>query len=111
MAPLRQTTIGKLQLSAHQPGLSLSLVVPVYNEEDSLQPFLQRIDAVFRDEPVSLDLVFINDGSTDATLAKLLAFQKSDRRIRVLDLSRNFGKEAALTAGLSHARGQVVVPI
>jgi glycosyltransferase involved in cell wall biosynthesis len=91
--------------------LTLSLVVPVYNEEESLLPFLQRIDAVFRDEPVSLDIVFINDGSTDSTLACLLAFQKSDRRIRVLDLSRNFGKEAALTAGLIHTRGQVVVPI
>jgi len=91
--------------------LTLSLVVPVYNEEEALQPFLRRIHDVFREQPLTLDLVFINDGSTDATLDHLLALQQRDRRIRVLDLSRNFGKEAALTAGLAHARGEVVVPI
>jgi glycosyltransferase involved in cell wall biosynthesis len=91
--------------------LTLSLVVPVYNEEEALQPFLQRIDAVFQGQPVNLEIVFINDGSKDATLDHLLALQRRDRRIRVLDLSRNFGKEAALTAGLVHSRGQVIVPI
>ncbi|HEY0963156.1 MAG TPA: glycosyltransferase family 2 protein [Pseudomonadales bacterium] len=91
--------------------LTLSLVVPVYNEEESLQHFLQRIDRVFQSEAVTLDIVFVNDGSTDATLAHLLLHQQRDRRIRVLDLSRNFGKEAALTAGLAHARGDVVVPL
>ncbi len=91
--------------------LTLSLVVPVYNEEEALQPFMQRVDAVFGSQPLRLDLVFVNDGSTDSTLDRLLALQQVDRRIRVLDLSRNFGKEAALTAGLVHARGEVVVPL
>jgi glycosyltransferase involved in cell wall biosynthesis len=55
--------------------------------------------------------VFVNDGSTDSTLDRLLLRQRADSRVRIVDLSRNFGKEAALTAGLSVATGQVVVPI
>ena len=92
--------------------LALSLVIPVYNEVDAIGPFLQRIRAVLAPHPeLQLELVFINDGSSDATLSCLLACQREDTRITVIDLSRNFGKEAALTAGLQAARGQVVVPL
>src|SRR5574343_296969 len=92
--------------------LVVSLVIPVYNEIDAIAPFLQRIRAVFAPHTQwRLELVFINDGSTDDTLPTLLACQKEDARIAVIDLSRNFGKEAALTAGLQVARGQVVVPL
>ncbi len=92
--------------------LQLSLVVPVFNEAATVDLFLARISAVFANEPqIMLDIVFVNDGSTDATLALLLERQKTDPRVRIVDLSRNFGKEAALTAGLQAATGQVVVPI
>ena len=60
---------------------------------------------------VSFELVFIDDGSTDATLPTLLAFAEGDPRIRVIELSRNFGKEAALTAGIDFASGDAVIPI
>ena len=60
---------------------------------------------------VSFELVFIDDGSTDATLATLRAFANDDPRIRILELSRNFGKEAALTAGIDFAKGDAVIPI
>jgi glycosyltransferase involved in cell wall biosynthesis len=92
--------------------VALSIVVPVFNEEDALGPFLDRVHAVFaRQEAIRLELVFVNDGSTDGTLARLLERQAQDGRIRVADLSRNFGKEAALTAGIEAARGRVVVPM
>ncbi|MGF6089634.1 glycosyltransferase family 2 protein [Pseudomonas sp. 18173] len=92
--------------------VTLSLVVPVFNEEDSLDAFLLRIDEVFGQQAlITLELVFINDGSTDATLARLLERQQHDSRLRIVDLSRNFGKEAALSAGLQVATGQIVVPI
>ena len=95
--------------SAH---LTLSLVVPVFNEAESIDLFIARISEVFTSEAqISLAMVFVNDGSTDATLDILLARQKTDPRLKVIDLSRNFGKEAALTAGLQYADGQVVVPI
>ncbi|MBV4475007.1 glycosyltransferase family 2 protein [Pseudomonas botevensis] len=92
--------------------VTLSLVVPVFNEEDSLDGFLLRIQQVFeREALIDLELVFVNDGSTDATLERLLQRQQSDSRLRIVDLSRNFGKEAALSAGLHTASGQIVVPI
>ena len=92
--------------------VQVSLVVPVFNEAPAIGLFLTRIGEVFaREADVSLELIFINDGSTDTTLEQLLAYQQTDSRIRIVDLSRNFGKEAALTAGLEAATGQVVVPI
>ncbi|AKK01370.1 glycosyltransferase family 2 protein [Pseudomonas sp. MS646] len=95
-----------------QGRLALSLVIPVYNEVQSIDLFITRIDQVFVHESlVDLELVFVNDGSVDDTLVLLLERQKTDPRIRVVDLSRNFGKEAALSAGLQAARGQAVVPI
>ena len=93
-------------------GVHLSLVVPVYNEEETVKIFVDRINVLFGAHPeLRLDLVFVNDGSTDATLANLLALQQDHANLRVVDLSRNFGKEAALSAGLQAARGDVVVPI
>ncbi len=92
--------------------IEVSLVVPVYNEAEAIEPFVARVAAVFAPEAdLSVEIVFVNDGSTDASLERLLAVKAPPLRIRTIDLSRNFGKEAALTAGLQHARGQVVVPI
>lgn len=92
--------------------VTLTLVCPVYNEEESVELFLRRVHAVFDACPqVALDMVFVNDGSTDATLERLLALQKHEPRLRVVDLTRNFGKEAALSAGLRVAEGRVVAPI
>lgn len=92
--------------------LWLSLVIPVFNEEETVCLFTERVTHVFKNESlVVIELVFVNDGSTDSTLNILLELQEQDSRITVIDLSRNFGKEAALTAGLHEARGDVVVPI
>lgn len=92
--------------------VKVSLVVPVYNESETVELFLTEIRRIFTvDIPVTLDIVFVNDGSVDDTLSKLLRCQESDSRIRVVDLSRNFGKEAALSAGLEAAIGDVVVPL
>jgi len=92
--------------------LLLSLVVPVFNEFDTVNLFLETIESTFKERPdLELEIVFVNDGSSDNTLEKLVLLQKSYPAIRIVDLSRNFGKEAALTAGLQECRGQVVVPI
>lgn len=92
--------------------VELSLIVPVLNETETVGLFLDRTCELFNDHAsIHLEIVFVNDGSTDGTLQVLLDRQRADTRIRVVDLSRNFGKEAALTAGLDAARGQVVVPI
>ncbi|NWG39426.1 MAG: glycosyltransferase family 2 protein [Hydrogenophilaceae bacterium] len=92
--------------------VNLSLVVPVYNEAESIDLFVDRIRQLFEEEKaVSLEVVFVNDGSNDNTLDILLACQKAHLFVKIVDLSRNFGKEAALTAGLHFAEGEVVVPI
>lgn len=92
----------------------LSLVVPVYNEEAAIGPFLSAMAGVLgqlEGRGYRLELLFVDDGSTDGTLAALTAAAARDARIRVLELSRNFGKEAALTAGLDAARGDALIPI
>jgi polyisoprenyl-phosphate glycosyltransferase len=91
---------------------NLSLVVPVFNEAETVGLFLDRVTQVFAGRPeIQVEVVFINDGSSDGTLDCLLACQQRDSRVRIVDLSRNFGKEAAMSAGLKAARGDVVVPI
>ena len=90
----------------------LTLVVPVFNESETVSLFMERVKKVFDAfDWIGLDVVFVNDGSTDDTLERLLVLKNQYRNIRIVDLSRNFGKEAALTAGLKIASGHVVVPI
>jgi glycosyltransferase involved in cell wall biosynthesis len=90
----------------------ISIVVPFYNEAEGVPGFRARLmpclEAV---DGVTWEIVCVDDGSTDATLAALLAAQSEDARFRIIELSRNFGKEAALTAGLDAARGDAVIPI
>jgi len=96
---------------------SLSLIVPVLNEEAAIAPFLEASARALDDAlalmgpEASAEWVFVNDGSTDATEAVLIGRAAQDKRIKVINLSRNFGKEAALAAGLDHAAGDAVIPI
>lgn len=95
-----------------EESITLSIVVPVFNEVDTVGLFLERITQVFgKFSDINLDIVFIDDGSSDNTLEFLLRLQQDNPSICIVELSRNFGKEAALTAGLKAATGQVIVPI
>lgn len=87
----------------------LSLVVPCYNEADGLDPFFARVEPLMQRLGVSYEIVCVNDGSRDDTLAGLRRHRERNPRLRVVDLSRNFGKEIASTAGLDHARGRAAV--
>lgn len=90
----------------------VSLVIPCYNEGLAIDAMLAAIDALASRAPkYGFERVFVNDGSTDDTLVRLLQAQKSRRDMVVVDLSRNFGKEAALSAGLAVASGDAVVPL
>lgn len=90
---------------------ALSIVVPAYNEQEVLPEFHRRLAAALAGIGLSWEVVYVNDGSRDATLDIMLGLQRDDPRAAVVNLSRNFGKEIALTAGLDHARatGAVVV--
>jgi len=91
----------------------LTLIAPVKDEEDAIAPFLARVapilNGLFADG--AWEILFVDDGSEDGTMAAILKAHHADPRVRALSLSRNFGKEAALTAGLDHAAGQAVIPI
>lgn len=91
--------------------VQLSVVVPVYNEEAGLMKFHQRVAAVLDAMGIPAEIVLVNDGSSDGSLKVMRQLAESDRRIALVDLSRNFGKEIAMTAGLDHARGEAVVVI
>ena len=95
--------------------VELSLVIPVKDEEEAIGVFLAQVVPILEalDDPAarSFEILFIDDGSSDRTLEVIRAANKADPRIRGLSLSRNFGKEAALSAGLDFARGLAVIPI
>lgn len=90
---------------------TLSIVVPVYNERDALPQFHQRLAAVLDELELSAEVLYVNDGSSDGSGEWLAALRDSDPRVAVLGLSRNFGKEAAMSAGLDHAGGDAAVVI
>jgi len=93
----------------------LTIVVPVKDEEQAIAPCVSRVVDVLSKlaDPAasSFEILFIDDGSTDQTMAEIRRACAADARIRAISLSRNFGKEAALSAGLDHARGSAVVPL
>lgn len=91
--------------------VELSLVAPMYNEEAVIPVFFERVRGVLERLGLAYEIICVNDGSTDATAGLLAAAHAADPRIKVINFSRNFGKEVALTAGLDAANGAAVVPI
>lgn len=89
----------------------LSIVIPAYNEEAVLSVFHKRLGDVLAKISMQSELIFVNDGSRDNTLLILHTLKQQDDRIAIVELSRNFGKEIALTAGLDHAQGDAVIVI
>ena len=90
---------------------TLSLVVPCYNEAANIESLQTRLSAVLDGLACSWEIIYVNDGSRDETLTRLEALHARDGRVGVLNLSRNFGKEIAMTAGLEHTTGDAVVVI
>ena len=89
----------------------LSVVVPAYNEQEVIDEFHQRITQVMQSLNMAWEVVYVNDGSHDQTLDKLRQLHSTDEHVCIVDLSRNFGKEIALSAGLAHTQGDAVVVI
>ncbi len=89
---------------------AISVVVPAHNEAAGLALFHRRLTGALNGID-NWEVVYIDDGSTDATLAAIESLRRTDDRVAVVSLSRNFGKEIAITAGLDHAAGDAVVVI
>ena len=110
---LGQPDAPKLDWLARETAPLISVVVPVKDEEEAISPFVERVSSILEEVAASQgwEILFVDDGSSDSTLAAIVAANLRDSRIHGLSLSRNFGKEAAISAGLDHARGQAVVPM
>lgn len=89
--------------------MKLSVIVPAYNEEAVLPEFYSALKATLDTLPLNAEILFINDGSRDNTLGVLQSLRTNDPRIVILDFSRNFGHQMAITAGLDHATGEVCI--
>jgi len=103
-----------MSLSSHtdvENSPKVDLVIPVYNEEEAIAAFHRRLRAVIDPLPYSFTILYVNDGSKDATAERLIEIAADDRRVTVIELSRNFGHQAALTAGLDHSRGDFVISL
>jgi len=87
----------------------LSVVVPIYNEEENITAFHAAVKAVMETMEERWEIVYVNDGSRDSSLSLLLEIQRHDPRVAVLEFARNFGHQAALTAGLQVAKGDAVM--
>ena len=104
-------TPGEKSVDITQEELTISVVVPAFNEHAVLREFYRRTVAALTTVGAPFEIVFVNDGSRDATLDIMKELRAQDPRVAIVDLSRNFGKEIALTAGLDHAEGLVVIVI
>ncbi|MXV45051.1 glycosyltransferase [Saccharibacter sp. 17.LH.SD] len=99
-----------MKLNKEKCGDFLSLIVPFYNEGEGVDYFYEVIVPIIESIQASQwEIICVDDGSIDDTLSRLVKLSKQDHRFRILEFSRNFGKEAAITAGLDHARGDAVV--
>ncbi len=89
----------------------ISVVIPMYNEQDNIVPLYEKLQAVLAGMPESSEVIFVNDGSSDGTEAELTRLSARDTNVKVINFSRNHGQTAALAAGFDHANGTILVPM
>ncbi len=98
-------------MSFNPSPVEISIIVPCYNEEEGLELLFERLFKVLNHLNLSYEIVCIDDGSTDRTLEGLIDYHNDYPEIKVISLSRNFGKDIALTAGIENAQGKAIIPI
>ena len=91
--------------------VEISIIVPVYNESENLELLSSRLISIMSQIKIDYEVICVNDGSTDNSYGILVAIHQKNSRFKIVNFSRNFGKEIALTAGLDYARGSAVIPI
>ncbi len=91
--------------------MDVSIVIPAYNEADNLAILYQQLEGVLSSLEKTSEVLVVDDGSTDGTFALLERLHRQDPSLRVIRLSRNFGQTAALAAGITHARGKIIVTL
>ena len=98
-------------LESKPAGLEISVFLPVYNEEQNIEQLNIELTDALEGMGRSYEVIYVDDGSTDQSLPKLRDIAKRDSRVRVISLSRNYGQTAAMSAGIDHARGEILIPM
>lgn len=87
----------------------ISVVIPFYNEQENVEALYRRLGATFKNIGYDFEIIAVNDGSSDETLTMLKSIKLKDKRLKIVDLSRNFGQQIAISAGISFSKGDAVV--
>ena len=96
---------------AHEDTVLISIVIPAYNEEDGLSVLYERLSQCAATWDEDYEFIFVDDGSSDGTLKALTTFAATDKSVKVISFSRNFGHQAAVTAGLCYSTGDLTAVI
>jgi glycosyltransferase involved in cell wall biosynthesis len=91
--------------------MKVSVIIPVFNEEESIPELYRELRAVFQREPWEGEIIMVDDGSSDRSVAIIAELAKEDPRVRLVEFARNFGQTAAILAGIDHATGDVLIPM
>ena len=91
--------------------MKVSIVIPVYNEEENIKKLRREINVVMAKENLTYEMIFVNDGSVDSSLAVLEDLSKNDTNVKVINFAYNFGQTAAMSAGIKEACGEIVIPM
>ena len=98
-------------MTARSPDVQLSIVVPLRDEALNVRPLYDELTTVLAAASIGYEIILVDDGSTDDTMAQLAALQRQDERVRVIQFTRNFGQTAAFAAGFAHARGEFIATL
>ena len=109
--PLPATACTREAIPAKASSVKLSIVIPVYNEQDNVVPLYERVTAALQDFGSEYEAIFVNDGSTDSTEANLSGVAAKDARFKIVNFRRNFGQTAAMMAGIDFASGDIIIPL
>lgn len=104
-----KTCINENEKKSQYNKIELTVLIPIFNEEDSIEELYKKTLLVLRDLKISYEFIFIDDGSTDSSLSKLKNLRKKDDSIKIIQFRRNFGKSSALEAGFNFSRGDFLV--
>jgi glycosyltransferase involved in cell wall biosynthesis len=99
----------RLKVIPSPASIEISVIIPLFNEEGNVEPLYRNLMAILSHLGRGFEIIFIDDGSRDRTLQRVLAIADIDRTVRVIEFQRNFGQTAAMMAGIDHARGVVLV--
>jgi glycosyltransferase involved in cell wall biosynthesis len=99
------------EVGSEDASIALSVIVPVYNEADNIEQLNAKLTDALESLARSYEVIYIDDGSIDQSLAVLRAVARQDSRVRVISFRRNYGQTAAMSAGIDHSRGQILIPM